>query len=87
MRVMVGSSSSEFVKLKFPSSYSDILCFVHILIEHYRKYNNKNKSNIKLSSKAKPIFVLRPSKGYIEYLFRDSHISTKCSIYLSYCSK
>ena len=39
--------------------YSDILCFVHILIEHYWKYNNKNNPDIKLSYKAKPIFALK----------------------------
>ena len=47
--------------------YSDILCFVHILIEHYWKYNNKNNPDIKLSYKAKPIFALSCNKARVLY--------------------
>ena len=50
--------------------YSDILCFVHILIEHYWKYNNKNNPDIKLSYKAKPIFALKLQQSTKEFFLK-----------------
>ena len=58
------AASPEFVN---SPPYSDILCFVHILIEHYWKYNNKNNRDIKLSYKAKPIFALSCNKARVLY--------------------
>ena len=67
------AASPEFVN---SPPYSDILCFVHILIEHYWKYNNKNNPDIKLSYKAKPIFALKLQQSK-EFFFKLSLAPTE----------